>query len=79
MNMSQSDTIITSMHLPELKKTELEKTELNGTLKELLDEYEKHIIIETLKAFQGNKTATAKKLGLTVRNLYYKLEKLGLK
>lgn len=79
MNMSQSDTMITSMHLPELRTLDIDKPELNGTLKELLDEYEKHIIIETLKTCQGNKTATAKKLGLTVRNLYYKLEKLGLK
>ncbi|KLO21742.1 sigma-54-dependent Fis family transcriptional regulator [Marinitoga sp. 1155] len=79
MNMSQSDTIITSMHLPELKTIELDKNKINGTLKELLDEYEKYIIIETLKDCQGNKTAAARKLGLTVRNLYYKLEKLGLK
>ncbi|WGS64649.1 sigma 54-interacting transcriptional regulator [Marinitoga aeolica] len=79
MNMSQSDTIITSMHLPDLKVMDIEKNELKGTLKELLDEYEKYIIIETLKTCQGNKTAAAKKLGLTVRNLYYKLEKLGLK
>ncbi|WP_175420207.1 sigma 54-interacting transcriptional regulator [Marinitoga sp. 1154] len=79
MNMSQSDTIVTSIHLPELKNIELDKNKINGTLKELLDEYEKYIIIETLKDCQGNKTAAAKKLGLTVRNLYYKLEKLGLK
>ncbi|GAB6189346.1 sigma-54-dependent Fis family transcriptional regulator [Marinitoga arctica] len=79
MNMSHSDTIITSMHLPELKTINVDNPELNGTLKELLDEYEKYIIIETLKNCQGNKTAAAKKLGLTVRNLYYKLEKLGLK
>ncbi|KLO23429.1 ATPase AAA [Marinitoga sp. 1197] len=79
MNMSQSDTIVTSIHLPELKTIELDKNKINGTLKELLDEYEKFIIIETLKDCQGNKTAAARKLGLTVRNLYYKLEKLGLK
>lgn len=79
MNLSQSDTMITSRHLPDLKVNENGKNKLNGTLKEILEQYEKYIIIETLKEFQGNKTATAKKLGLTVRNLYYKLEKLGLK
>ncbi|AEX84545.1 PAS domain S-box [Marinitoga piezophila KA3] len=78
MNMTQTETMITSMHLPELKNEDLEK-KLDGTLKELLSEYEKYIIIETLKSCQGNKTAAAKKLGLTVRNLYYKLEKLGIK
>lgn len=79
MNMSHSETIITSMHLPDLSKEINEGEELKGTLKEMLDEHEKRIIIETLKVCQGNKTAAAKRLGLTVRNLYYKLEKLGLK
>ena len=47
-------------------------------LSELVEEYEKVIIERTLKELDGNKTLTAKKLGLSVRNLYYKLEKYHL-
>ncbi|MFT8322684.1 MAG: sigma 54-interacting transcriptional regulator [Bacillus sp. (in: firmicutes)] len=44
----------------------------------LVEEYEKVIIEKALKKNEGNKTLTAKSLGLSVRNLYYKLEKYGL-
>jgi len=47
-------------------------------LSELVEEYEKVIIERTLAKLDGNKTLTAKKLGLSVRNLYYKLEKYHL-
>ncbi|WP_445493168.1 sigma 54-interacting transcriptional regulator [Niallia sp. 03133] len=44
----------------------------------LVEEYEKIIIGKALTKNDGNKTLTAKLLGLSVRNLYYKLEKYGL-
>lgn len=47
-------------------------------LSELVEEYEKVIIKKTMAELDGNKTLTAKKLGLSVRNLYYKLEKYQL-
>lgn len=47
----------------------------NKSLTSLLDQYEKEIILQTLKRNNGNKTETAKELGLSVRNLYYKLKK----
>ncbi|HWR40870.1 MAG TPA: sigma-54 dependent transcriptional regulator [Patescibacteria group bacterium] len=34
------------------------------------------IILETLTRNRGNKTATARELGISVRNLYYRLEKM---
>lgn len=49
--------------------------EKNNSLTSLLDQYEKEIILQTLKRNNGNKTETAKELGLSVRNLYYKLKK----
>ncbi|MBL2480480.1 hypothetical protein ELJ58_31640, partial [Klebsiella pneumoniae] len=36
---------------------------------------EGNIIHESLERFGGNKTKTARALGISVRNLYYKLEK----
>jgi PAS domain S-box-containing protein len=54
------------------------KKENNQTLSEQLEEVEKDIIVNALKAQKGNKTATAKKLGLSIRSLYYKIDKHNL-
>lgn len=47
-------------------------------LEEMLEQYEAQIIDAALRQCRGNKTATAKMLGISIRNLYYKLEKYGL-
>jgi transcriptional regulator with PAS, ATPase and Fis domain len=84
--MKFNEVIIDHQHIPDLsnsKKIE-EKNEKfisfleEGTLASKLEEFEKQIIIEALKQNNGNKTATAKKLGISVRNLYYKMEKYNL-
>lgn len=79
------ETLIDENHLPDLKKLSFvddgKETIVevkDGTLAELVEEYEKRIITEKLKQNKGNKTLTAKELGLSVRNLYYKLEKFNL-
>jgi PAS domain S-box-containing protein len=45
------------------------------TLGEMVEDFEKKVLLTTLKKQNGNKTATAKALGLSIRNLYYKIEK----
>ncbi len=50
----------------------------NLPLTKMLEQYEESIIKKTLDKFNGNKTKTAKSLNVSVRNLYYKLEKYGL-
>lgn len=84
--MKFNEVIIDHKHIPDLsnsKKIE-EKNEKfisfleEGTLASKLEEFEKQMIIEALKQNNGNKTATAKKLGISVRNLYYKMEKYNL-
>ncbi|MCM2980849.1 sigma 54-interacting transcriptional regulator [Niallia circulans] len=50
----------------------------NQPLSVLVEKYEKVIIEQTLRKLDGNKTLTAKTLGLSVRNLYYKLDKYHL-
>ncbi|MFF2448667.1 sigma 54-interacting transcriptional regulator [Neobacillus sp. NPDC058068] len=82
------ETLIDVHHLPELnnKKLTNELSEtyssnsftLNQSLSEMMEEYEAKIIQQTLFRLKGNKTLTAKTLGLSVRNLYYKLEKYKL-
>lgn len=46
-----------------------------GTLAEQLDAHEKMILREALTSCGGNKSDAAKQLGISVRTLYYKLEK----
>lgn len=58
--------LIGSNLLPELEERPLE---------DLVAEFEGNIIHEYLSRFNGNKTKTAQALGISVRNLYYKLEK----
>ncbi|WP_163102664.1 sigma 54-interacting transcriptional regulator [Peribacillus alkalitolerans] len=53
--------------------------EPNGhSLADLVENYEKRIIQQALLKNLGNKTATAKELSLSLRNLYYKLEKFNI-
>ncbi len=85
--MENAEIFIDVKHLPELhnKQKEMEKTTIvmeeaveNKTLAEMVEEYESSIIQRTLRRLKGNKTLTARTLGLSVRNLYYKLGKYHL-
>jgi transcriptional regulator with GAF, ATPase, and Fis domain len=49
-----------------------------GTLKEMVEEVEKWILLEALKDHDGNKSATAKTLGITREGLHKKLRNFGL-
>ena len=43
-----------------------------------LDSVERETIVKALEENRYNKTATAKKLGLTLRALRYRMQKLGI-
>ncbi|MBY0122456.1 sigma 54-interacting transcriptional regulator [Bacillus sp. S/N-304-OC-R1] len=81
--MNYNENILDEHHVPELLKLEnksqreYETNEFNPnkTLAQLVEQYEKELIEHTLKKSLGNKTLAAKSLGLSVRNLYYKIEK----
>lgn len=61
-------------HLPERFKTKNKDCNLNGqTLEEITKNYEKKIIIETLKLCNQSKVETAKKLGISTTTLWRKL------
>jgi two-component system response regulator PilR (NtrC family) len=47
-------------------------------LEELLDEYEKGLLLEALKASGGVKKHAAQLVGVSFRSFRYRLEKLGL-
>jgi PAS domain S-box-containing protein len=84
--MNYHETWIEPKHLPVLvpkrDQERFESTPMTSdeskNLNDLLQEYEKEIIQQVLEQNKGNKTATAKQLGISVRNLYYKLEKFGI-
>ncbi|MCK9210109.1 MAG: sigma-54 dependent transcriptional regulator [Ignavibacteriaceae bacterium] len=50
-----------------------------GTLIELVETLEKNLIVDALSKSNGNQTQAGKLLGLTERNLRYKLQKYGIK
>jgi PAS domain S-box-containing protein len=86
--MNYFETFIDVQHLPELRNKKIDNDSsftyhqdsfsFDQSLPAMLDEYEAKIIQQTLLRLKGNKTLTAKTLGLSVRNLYYKLEKYNL-
>ncbi|WP_232696212.1 sigma 54-interacting transcriptional regulator [Brevibacillus daliensis] len=49
-----------------------------SNLKEVVENAEKECILAQLAKAKGNRTIAAKHLGISLRNLYYKMEKLGI-
>lgn len=48
-------------------------------LKDMMDEFERDVILRRLSFFKGNRTQTAQDLGISIRNLQYKLEKYDIR
>jgi len=72
-----TDDTLRSCHLPpSLQKTG--GTCSSGTLEERTDQFERGIIIDSLKSTKGNITHSAEELGTTKRILSYKLSRLGI-
>ncbi|WP_078811199.1 sigma-54 interaction domain-containing protein [Selenihalanaerobacter shriftii] len=92
INVGLDNDLIKAEHLPQLqnknqKDNQLEVENINSkevdledkTLKEIINKAEKKAIINALKKTKGNRTKAAKKLDISVRSLYYKLDKFNLK
>ncbi|MBA4495017.1 sigma 54-interacting transcriptional regulator [Paenactinomyces guangxiensis] len=87
INMAFNEKIIKPIHLPSLNLSrtalgEKESQATNGdkekTLKEVLAETEREFIKRVYVSCGRNKTESARRLGISVRNLYYKLERYHL-
>jgi len=86
IHMKFHETVILPEHLPPLEKKLAEghgvlpaqTTPTGISLKEALEHAERNHILRELAAANGNRTVAAKRLGISIRSLYYKLEKLGL-
>jgi PAS domain S-box-containing protein len=87
--MKYQETMIDVKHIPDLMSNNKKEpyhsdmplkdpVEEGKNLTEMVEIYEAAIIQKTLEKYHGNKTATAKALGISIRNLYYKIEKYGI-
>ncbi|MEC5422305.1 sigma 54-interacting transcriptional regulator [Virgibacillus sp. C22-A2] len=80
--MDMNEEIIKKQHLPELETITTKDTAVidnhlpaNHSLQQAVEEYEKDFISTIYKHNDFNKTKTAKDLKISIRNLYYKIEK----
>ena len=82
------ERIIDYYHIPDLNivnksliniKHHIDEENMIQTLKKNLEESEKGYILSSLIRNNMNKEKTAEELGITVRNLYYKLKKYRIK
>lgn len=85
--MKYNETEITAQHLPELAQDDEKKSGViayslegsgNQTLAESIEQLEEVLIREALNKHHFNRTKTALSLGISLRNLYYKIEKYNL-
>ncbi|NIK12394.1 sigma 54-interacting transcriptional regulator [Alkalibacillus almallahensis] len=86
ISMGQNEANIAERHLPQLRKQTYHELDLfqepdhqeSIPLQDALDEFEKQLILETLERNNYIKSKTAKQLNISIRNLYYKMEKHNL-
>lgn len=85
INMLFNETLMLAKHLPNLSskprpqpiftKRIQETVGSSQTLAQVLDATEHQVILSILTAHEGNKMATARQLGISIRSLYNKLNK----
>lgn len=87
INMAFNETTMKQAHIPRLDlnrmsppeiRANLPSTSREQTLKERLAETERAYIMRIYLECGQNKTEAARRLGISIRNLYYKLERYGL-
>jgi transcriptional regulator with PAS, ATPase and Fis domain len=82
--MKATESKIELSHIPKLEQVGETKKESNyktvsiKPLTDLVEEFETRILSQVLTDNNGNKTATAKQLNISLRSLYYKLEKYNI-
>jgi len=89
ISMVSNESVIKSYHLPQLieeavhSKVALLKEQPSeigkmGKLSDRMDAFERNYLLRILEINEGNRKKTAVDLGISLRSLYYKLEKYGL-
>jgi len=73
------DGVIHTYHLPPtLQTAETSGTRYRGTLEERLDTVERELVVDALKASQGNMAQAARELGLSERVMALRVQKHGI-
>ena len=83
INMKFNEEVILVKHLPPLNNYQkpnsaqesVTKLSPVKTWRDLIEAFEKEILLKSLEATEGNRTLAAKNLDISIRNFYYKLEK----
>ncbi len=74
-----ADKVIHSHHLPPtLQTAEASGTQIQGSLNELLANYERELLLESLKMARGNRAKAARALGTTERLMGLRVKKYGI-
>jgi two-component system response regulator PilR (NtrC family) len=68
---------VDDLYLPNINEKPQEET-VKASLTEFMDTMQKDVLLQALEKNHWNRTATAKQLGITLRALRYRLQKLGL-
>jgi len=83
ITMLPQDTVMELEHLPLLPCDKISIKPLPSVdvqpLEKVLEAAEQNAVERALKETKGNRTRAAKLLGISTRNLFYKIEKYGLK
>jgi two-component system response regulator PilR (NtrC family) len=75
LHLASSDSMISTAGIPEENKFPSGKY----SLPDYLDEVERQALLAALEQTNFNRTAAAKRLGLTFRTMRYRMERLGIK
>ncbi|WP_126992936.1 sigma-54 interaction domain-containing protein [Thermosipho globiformans] len=78
INMSITENVLDKRHFPTLFLENTNQTKYEGSLKSLVEDFERKVIEAALRENKGDRNLTAKKLGISLRTLYYKMERYGL-
>ncbi|RKD29999.1 sigma-54 interaction domain-containing protein [Thermohalobacter berrensis] len=89
INMKHNETVIEEEYIPKIYHYSEKSIDLkddleinfeskNMSLKDVIKNTERQFIKNTLKRFGFNKTKAAKALGISIRSLYYKIDKYGI-
>jgi transcriptional regulator with PAS, ATPase and Fis domain len=74
-HLPQFDRLVSKGKAPVVNDSSFEKTSM--TLENIVEQAEKAYIAQVMKEYGNNKTKAAKHMDISLRSLYYKLEKYG--
>ncbi|MBT1248617.1 MULTISPECIES: sigma 54-interacting transcriptional regulator [unclassified Thermosipho (in: thermotogales)] len=78
INMKINENVLEKGHFPPLFLEDTDILKKESSLKSMVEDFERKIIENSLRENKGDRMLTAKKLKISLRTLYYKMERYGL-